>query len=258
MLLAMVILPAGCLPARLGGDQTLEESANRLRQENFAINRENRELRAQLDDLTEEVRSLLQRLADPPALPEVDPDELPRLHRLVIGRYTSVIGRRQAGSDDTARIYLETRDQNDRFLPVAAIVELTALILPPADGPQAQEAMPAREPIVVGRRRLTSQEFADSYRSGLTGTHYTLDLPLEWGDVDPDRRGDLVTVQIELTEARTGQKFTRQVALRLNPPRPANPEAAEEDEETSEHTPAFELRQSLQIGAPSASSSTIG
>ncbi|MCC5827862.1 MAG: hypothetical protein JJU36_00315 [Phycisphaeraceae bacterium] len=202
----------GCLPARIGGDRSLEESANELRRSNLELRRDNERLSTENQDLVEAIRELEARLADPPALPEVEPQRLPRLTRLGIGRYSGAIDTTRDGRDDTLRLYLETRDQDGRFLVVAAVARISAVMVPMA----ADEDEPS--PIALGSRSFSAEEFARAYRSGLTGTHYTLEMPIDHErikHIPAEHRPELITLQVELTEAATGQRLTRQMPVRV-------------------------------------------
>lgn len=94
------------------------------------------------------------------------------------------------GSDDAVRLYLETYDYHDRFLPTVGKLQVSVAAIPA--GGQA---------LTVGLMEFDAKAFDEAYRSGLAGTHYTLVVPL----TAPVPQGvETLTVTVKLTDLLTG------------------------------------------------------
>ena len=94
-----------------------------------------------------------------------------------LGRYTGRVDEDDDGRDDALVAYVRTLDQKGRFLPVAAEATLAAAVID-----VESETAPTCGSSSGGAS--TPRPSTDAFRTGLTGTHYTLRLPLA-------RRGEL-------------------------------------------------------------------
>lgn len=125
----------------------------------------------------------------------------PKLAAVKLGRYTGSLDLDGDGRDDVIRIYLRTLDEQGRFLPVkaAAVVKVVQI---------AADA----DPVTIVERHYDHETFDQAYRTGLTGTHYTLELKL------PDETADVpqAEVAVFVTDQTNGGTFsqTKMLAIR--------------------------------------------
>ena len=184
---------AGCF----GGPKNFENENDRLRAEVLELEREVDRLSDALDRRLGEIKSLRAKLDVPEG---VDP---PILSRVALGRYTAPVDEDDDGRDDAIVAYLRTLDQHGRFLPVAAEATLAIAVID-ADDDQAA---------ILARRAFDREALDEAYRTGLTGTHYTLRLPLPAaGEADLPEE---VTLRVEVRPAEFDTEFTAQRPMRL-------------------------------------------
>lgn len=181
---------------------------------------QNDELRAERQRLTQRVEELEQQLtlreselgalktaerASP--IPGVEPA---RIVGIILGAYSGGIDTTADGKPDQLRVYLRPVDRDGRFMAAAGSARLR-LIHTPADS----------QPTTLLDKQWDPAGFRDTYRSGFTGTHYTLAALLE--GVLPDPTPQQVTLQVDFTEAG-GQTYTAQrpIDLRIAIPSAAN------------------------------------
>lgn len=142
--------------------------------ENDRLRRELLEARAEIDRLQEAEARLAAALeAERTAQARRAPSEqalalMPRAERLTIGRLSGPVPSR-----DAVDLYITPLDDRARFVQVAGTLTVRIDLVPPASS-----AAPA-EPRLLASRTLTPAELREAYRSGLTGTHYTVSVPLD-------------------------------------------------------------------------------
>ncbi len=162
---------------------------------------ENDILRAKVFDLEDEVAALRlrdseleTRLAAAERVPgEIDAEvraNTPQVAALGISRLSHV--RRDDGGEGapTLVLYVEPVDGRGRFLQLAGTLAVNVAVLP-AGGP-------AR---TIGSATLGPAELRDAYRSAFTGTHYTIEIPVE-----PAGDADTCEVRAVYTDGWTGQE----------------------------------------------------
>ena len=190
----LLLLPviAGCGSPRILVPTDGDEARARvmeLEQENRELQREVTELRAQLDASA--------------ATPRIPPAEIveawPRPVDLTIGRLSGVVDTSGDDLPDTVRLYLQPADGRGRFVQLFGRLSVHAAVLP--DGGTARS---------VGRLDLDPHQLRDAWRSGFTGTHYTVELPL---DPSAALAEPLLTVQVTYTDALTGETLSAQRGL---------------------------------------------
>lgn len=98
-------------------------------------------------------------------------------------------------------VYLSPRDGRARFVPIVGTLKVQALILP-ATLDQSVGAKPEEHVLAVVERTLGPAEVRDAYRSGLSGTHYAVEIPLAAPLAD---RAARVLFRVEFLDALTGQ-----------------------------------------------------
>jgi len=194
LLLLALLLATGCQP------RDFRNENDRLRADNLELEHEVAALQKELARRAEELARAREQAGM--STSEIAGDyEVPQLHSLHIDRYSGIIKSTQPGQPDLLRVYLETRDQQRRFIPVAGTADLQAAILTPGQSPR-----------LVGELTIEPAMLDRAYRDGMFGRHYTLEMPLP-RDVDaPDGQ---ITVKVTFTQARTGRTLSVQQAMRL-------------------------------------------
>lgn len=173
--------------------------------ENDNLRRQNLELREKVDGLQKQIDLRVAEIdtlnaqhgsATRPALGGTD---VPRVVKLDLDRYTGAIDTNGDGADDTLRIYLKTLDQHGRFLPAAgrAVVQVVAI-------------SPGTPPALIAEKTFEPREFDAAYRSGLTGTHFTLEVPLP---AKPPAGG--ATAKLTFTDAATNATLTAETPVKV-------------------------------------------
>jgi len=188
LLVAALLLP-GC------GRKSFKNANDELRAERQQLQQRVTELETQLEHRLGEIASLRARLdADAAQLPGGEP---PLLSTVKFDRYTGPVDTDGDGRDDVIRLYVRTLDQRGRMLPVAAraVVQMVRIT-------------PGTDPATYLERAWEPAEFDAAYRTGFTGTHYTLELPLD--GAAPNE----LTVKLTLTAA-AGETHTAEQAFRI-------------------------------------------
>lgn len=200
LLLISLVVGAGCQR----GPRNFANENDRLRRVNAELRDEVQRLSTRVETLQEEVQRY--RRAEQAELPEgVEP---PQFRRVEIGGYSggvSVGGGVGGDGDNAVRLYLRTLDAEGRFVPTAARAEVTLAVIPAG-----------REAQTVATATFGAEQFNQAYRSGFTGTHYTLIVP-----VDPARvpaGTEQLTARVTVTDLITGRRETAQATVPFNPP----------------------------------------
>jgi putative intracellular protease/amidase len=183
---------AGCGPRNYDNDN------DRLRRENL--------------DLTEQVTALkrenesLAKLAQATHPPTASADAAgvipPRCARIQIASFSGGIDADRDQHDEAVRLYLHTLDSRDRFVQAVARLKITLAHLPPGQ--------PA---LTLAVAQIDPARFDAAYRSGLTGTHYTIEVPV--ANVPPGVVE--LTCRVALTDLQTGLEHQTESLVRFNP-----------------------------------------
>ncbi|MEX0776699.1 MAG: hypothetical protein WD042_13430 [Phycisphaeraceae bacterium] len=195
-LLVCLSLFPGCA-ARIGGSSTPEAALNDMRRENQELRQQVQQLLGNIDLRLAEIDTLEQQLHRPAG--HVPDAKVPQAVAIKFGRYSGAVDSDNDGKDDLIRVYIQPHDQKDRFLPIAAQAVVQVASIQPDAGAR-----------LLAEKTFDAQPFDHAYRSGLTGTHYALELPLP--DDFPDDLKE-VTVKVTLTNAATGATLTAQQAV---------------------------------------------
>ncbi len=189
--LAVLLILAGCVGSR---PTDVSQENDKLRKANLDLRREVDRVKSELAARVTEKDALQQQLG---RQPKVDGGELLGVTSIRFGRYSGPVDTNGDGRDDKLRIYLLTLDAHERFMPASGKAELTAAQL--VDG---------AEPNVVAQQSLSGKQLDSAYRSGITGTHYTIETAMPAGL-------DHVAVRVTLTDAATGAQLTHQQSFRV-------------------------------------------
>jgi len=199
-LLAASILPACQSSARVSAENDrLRKLTKQQETQLAALKGEVAELNIKLAEASRENRGLA-----PDAL-----DALPRVTKVEISTLSGFLPLEGAQAGKVI-VWFETQDGRARFVQAVGTVSVEALALSPAVG---EVTTPPSERI--GSASLSSRQLRDAYRSGLTGTHYAVELPLA---KPTDKSGKTLVIRVELHDALTGQVLK---AERVISPRPA-------------------------------------
>ena len=200
-LLAAVLLAAGCQARAL-----VPSEADGYRDEI-------RSLKGQIDELKRANTELRTQLAaaQPVAPSGESADEVranvPMPIQIKVGWGTAIeVARDEAGAPDPAkgvlRLYLEPLDARGRFVQVSGYLEVACYTMPPS---------PA-QPLTVGGVRLRPGELRDLYRSGLTGAHYTIPVPI---DLAAAKGSETVLVQVTYRDGLSGETLRASTVVAL-------------------------------------------
>ena len=188
----------------LGGCQSPRNYIN----ENDKLRRENLHLSTQVKKLENAVqlgqaqaRALEARADRGQAVPGVEQSDIPQVVAIEFSRLSGAVDTHGDGRDDVIRVYVRSVDHLGRFLPAIgpAVIQAVAIL-------------PDRQPEILAQRKLSPKEFEASYRTGLTGTHFTLELPLpvSWpGEIEQ------VTVKLMFTDAATGANHSHEQSMAI-------------------------------------------
>lgn len=195
MMASLTILP-GCFSGRIGGSTELDQVIDELRQDNLALRRQVAELEQTLAGRQAYIEVLGQQLK---GSQPVEGAQVPKAVSIEFDRFSGAVDTNGDKADDLLRVYVRPRDQRGRFLPVAGSASVQAVAI-----------RQGQDPLVIASAVLTADQWEDAYRSGVTGTHYTLELPL------PEKlpRGVReLTVQVVLIDGATGVELSHQAVM---------------------------------------------
>lgn len=157
--------------------------------ENDRLRRELLDTQKQLDaamDRASELEVSLRSLADRPEGVSAEVFEAtPRVQEIEIDRLSHARDSDGDGYAESIIVYVRPLDGRGRFLQIAGEVTVVAAVLP-AD----------QNAITIARQTFTPAAVRDAYRSGITGTHYTFELP-----IDPTTATDQATCTARVTFA---------------------------------------------------------
>jgi len=198
--LLLLILGIACLTAA-----ACHSGPRNYLNENDDLRRQNLELRQKVDDLQKQIELRLAQIdtlnssRSSATQPGLEGADVPHAVKLELGRYTGTVDTNGDGIDDTLRIYLKTLDQQGRFLPAAgrAVVQLVAIA-------------PGTAPTLIAEKTFDPQEFDAAYRSGMTGTHYTIEVPLP---AKPP--AGQATAKLTFTDAATHATLSAETSVKL-------------------------------------------
>ncbi|MEM6505227.1 MAG: hypothetical protein AAF711_07145 [Planctomycetota bacterium] len=161
---------------------------DKLRAERLSLQQQVDELQGRLALREGELRATRERLDDP--LPPIEGVEPPRLAGIVLGMYSGPIDLDGDAVYDALRVYVRPVDQHSRQVTAKGTARVR-LVVTPSDS----------APTTLLDETYPPDVFHDAYRSGVTGTHYTLKADL------PDERPTSATLHVSLTDAVTGKVF---------------------------------------------------
>ncbi|MEX2673624.1 MAG: hypothetical protein WD294_16110 [Phycisphaeraceae bacterium] len=196
MLLLFALLTSS-LVGCMRGPRNFENENDRLRR----VNLELRDTVAELQQRTTSLERALEierNRPDAANLPEgVQP---PMVTGIQLGRFSGGIDTDGDGTDDAVRLYLNTLDARNRFLPAVGTAQVTVAAVPPGE-----------EAVTVATAEFDADEFEQAYRSGIAGTHYTLVVPVTQSVPENVER---VTVRVRFNDLLTGAQHETETTVR--------------------------------------------
>lgn len=132
-------------------------------------------------------------------------DALPRCAGIELDRLSGL-----APDASKLYVYLKPFDGRRRFVQIVGRVSLRADLLP---------EQPDAPPTTLASASLGPAELRDAYRSGLTGTHYELALPVDHADHPPVGR---IAVRVTFDDALTRTAHHAEAFLQASKP-PSRP-----------------------------------
>lgn len=171
--------------------------------ENDRLRREVMNLTEQVESLTAEQRRLTTALANATATPAGIPEGMtpPRLSEVTLGNHSGGIDTDGDGRDDSVRLYVQPTDQRGRMITIIATAEVTIT-----------HTHPGSASTTLATAKIDAPTLDQAYRSGLTGTHYTLEIPLTSLPPAGTRR---ITAHLQLTDLQHGGTVTTSDDLRF-------------------------------------------
>ena len=146
------------------GPRNFENENDRLRAENM-------ELQEQVQKLQQQVEGLQLALKETEAGPQPLPEgfHAPQAVKLELHRWSTAIDMDRDRKADGVRIYAIPTDYQGRAVQVVGEGTLTLLALPKGG-----------EPVQVQTTQIPPEQLNEAFRTGgLTGPHYTLEIPLQ-------------------------------------------------------------------------------
>ncbi len=192
LLAALALTLAGCGSATIGGKKGFSTANDQLRARVGSLEDENRLLRAQRDELSA-------KLAEEQRIREgaIGAEVLAAIPRCAGVEIDSLSGADPVDPSLPVRgfvLYLRPFDGQRRFVQIVGAVRAEVVELADRAGSQ--------EPRVIASASLTPAQLRDTYRSGLTGTHYEIRLPA--GDPAQPRSHALL-MRVQFDDAITGK-----------------------------------------------------
>ena len=170
--------------------------------ENDALRRERMELTERVAELEQQTQGLRAELAAARAANEAEwPDGVakPICASVEIGGLSGGVDRDGDGVDDVVRVYLRPLDGRGRFVQTVGALGVTVVRIEPGEVAETVAAI-----------HLDAAAFDAAYRSGVTGTHYSVEVPI--GGNGAAGSGSL-TVRVGLTDAANGLKHEAERAV---------------------------------------------
>lgn len=192
MSVACGLLLASCTSDFSTSGDAARASADELRTQNQALKLRIGELEAKLSEAN---------AAREAAMSKDVLEALPRIAEVRIGSLSGLEPPAGAMASETGPatavvVYVEPVDGRARFTQAVGVLSVDATLVPPVGA--------KGEPRSLGRVTLSPGQLREAYRSGLTGTHYEVLVPIEPALAPADRVGTLV-IRVKFDDAITGR-----------------------------------------------------
>ena len=115
----------------------------------------------------------------------------PTCVRIELDSYTGPLDTDRDGRPDAVRLYMVSLDAQGRFVPTVGTLKVTLTT-----------ARPGAEAVTLATQTYEPKVYNAAYRSGITGAHYTVTLPIPLDKVPEGTQ--TLTLRVGLTDALTG------------------------------------------------------
>jgi len=191
-LLGFFLLAGGCETKTATANDELRARVLDLEKTNEQLRRREAELLAELERESRRPDSLS---------PEVRAN-VPHVAGIAIGRLSHALDGDDDGVPDRLTLYVEPVDGLGRFTQMVGTLSAHAVFVPPdADA------------ITIGRISLDPGPLREAYRSSVTGTHYTVQVPIA---VDAAQSREPCLVRVRYEDGLTGAVHTAERAIDLS------------------------------------------
>lgn len=212
LVLAFLVLPAlvgGCESPKIGGKKGFSTANDELRTRVARLEEENSILKSQRDELAAKLAE--SNRAREHAIPPEILAAIPRCAGIQIDFLSSLFPTDASLPPTTLHVYVAPFDGQQRFVQIVGTLRVEAVQLGDPEGGITPD------PATIATAILTPELLRGAYRSGVTGTHYSVELPIaeRWA---PTLRDHDVLIRAQFADALTGQV---QEATRVLKARPA-------------------------------------
>lgn len=199
-MLSLLIL-GGCVFLPACGSSRISRENDRLREENQSLRSQIELLTAQKAEVSAKISELMNELSAPKDASVLA--ALPRVASIEFGTLTGFYPGDRGKPATSVNVYVRPLDGRQRFTQAVGTLEVEVFLIPFDATDQVGTA--AATPRAQLSKRLTPTELREAYRSGLTGTHYEVDLPL---DTPLKDRNASILVRASFADAVTGVTHT--------------------------------------------------
>ena len=191
LILAMISF-SGC------GSSLTSGEADELRRKVLDLEKINQQMSLRTSELEAELK---QQSAEFGPLSLEIRENTPRVANLSIGRLSHARDNDDDGRSETLLIYVDPEDGFGRFVQLVGTLTVHAAILP-AD----------TDALTIGRFTLKPGPLRNAYRSGFSGTHYTIELPIQ---LSPENNGQACLVRVIFEDGHTGLEHSAEREIKL-------------------------------------------
>jgi len=189
----MLLIAPGC---RIGGSSGVSAENDRLRAEVVDLSDRIKLLEGERDELKVKVAELAEARAM--TMPQEVLEALPRATTISIDGLSGFTPTDPSAPATGVVAYFTPKDGRGRFVQVAGTIKVEALVA-------AAEIGAGSEPRLVGSVSLNPAQVRDAYRSGLLGTHYTVEFPMQEAVARGPAEGPTLILRAEFMDGLTGQ-----------------------------------------------------
>jgi hypothetical protein len=186
---SIVLASTASLLCACSGRVLAPSTADGLRSEIVERTRERDAAKAQVEELQTKLLELTQ-ARDVRIDPEAA-EAMPALARVSISSLSTA--RLLDPNHANLAVVLVPTDGLGRFIQMTGTLRCSAFAM-----------IPGRDTRSEGKITLGPKALRDSYRTGFMGTHYTVELPIQWDGAEP---ATSMSVAISFTDALTGKVF---------------------------------------------------
>lgn len=197
---AKLLAFSGALLALVAGCQNPETTSD-LRKKIITLNKENKKLSNQINQLTTENRQLKKQLDTLSAAPDAqNPDTIYKIQSLNITDHTNIYDKDENGTKEKLIVYLQTIDSTGDVIKAAGSVEV-----------QLWNLNKKSEGAHLATWDIQSEGLKKLYFDGLINTYYRLTFDV--GD-KIEKFEEPLTVKVSFTDYLTGRVFRQQKVIK--------------------------------------------